>query len=114
MEYATQTINERLKANLLDKPDNVEQLKSKMQELLESSISDIDSLVATRKTELQSILDAKDYAMGVKKYNYKGLVGIVPIVLEKEYKDKVFLFLDQHKEVLDFLRHKYFFDIPRL
>ena len=114
LEYATQTINERLKANLLDKPDNVEQLKSKMQELLESSISDIDSLVATRKTELQSILDTKDYAMGVKKYNYKGLIGIVPIVLEKEYKDKVFLFLDQHKEVLDFLRHKYFFDIPRL
>lgn len=114
LEYATQAINERLKANLLDKPDNVEQLKSKMQELLESSISDIDSLVATRKTELQSILDTKDYAMGVKKYNYKGLIGIVPIVLEKEYKDKVFLFLDQHKEVLDFLRHKYFFDIPRL
>lgn len=114
LEYATQTINERLKANLLDKPDNVEQLKSKMQELLESSISDIDSLVATRKTELQGILDTKDYAMGVKKYNYKGLIGIVPIVLEKEYKDKVFLFLDQHKEVLDFLRHKYFFDIPRL
>lgn len=114
LEYATQTINERLKANLLDKPDNVEQLKSKMQELLKSSISDIDSLVATRKTELQRILDTKDYAMGVKKYNYKGLIGIVPIVLEKEYKDKVFLFLDQHKEVLDFLRHKYFFNIPRL
>lgn len=114
LEYATQTINEYLKANLIDKPKTEEELKEKFSTLLDNSSILIDSLIKQRREDLTSIIEKRDYSMGVCKYNNKGLTGIVPTVIEKDYKDKIFVFLDQHPEILDMLRKKYFADIPRL
>lgn len=112
VEYATQTINEYLKANLLDKIESQEALKNSFQKLLNDSSNMVDKIIQKRKAELVDIIAHKDYELGVRKYNYKGLVGIVPVVIEKDYKDKIFLFLDENPEVLTRLRNKYFSNIP--
>lgn len=112
VEYATQTINEYLKENLLEKAESQEALKNSFQKLLNDASNMVDKLIQKRKTELEDIIAHKDYELGVRKYNYKGLVGIVPVVIEKDYKDKIFVFLDENSEVLTTLRNKYFHEVP--
>ena len=71
----------------------------------------IDNLIKTRRELMQDIINKKDYDLGIRKYNYKGLTGTIPTIIEKDYKDKIFLFLDEHPEVLTMLRNKYFSNI---
>lgn len=111
LEYATQTINEYLKANMIKKCTTDNELKESLSELLQSSSSMIDNLIKTRRELMQDIINKKDYALGIRKYNYKGLTGTIPTIIEKDYKDKIFLFLDEHPEVLTMLRNKYFSNI---
>lgn len=112
LEYATQTINEYLKANLIDKTKTEEELKVKLNTLLSNSSIYINSLIKQRREDLNAIIENRDYSMGICKYNNKGLIRIIPTVIEKDYKDKIFLFLDRNPEVLNILREKYFAEIP--
>ncbi len=111
LEYATQTVNEYLKANIIKKCTTDNELKEKLSQLLLSSSSMIDNLIQKRRELMEDIINKKDYSLGIRKYNYKGLIGVIPTIIEKDYKDKIFLFLDEHPNVLSMLRNKYFSNI---
>lgn len=114
VEYATQTINEYLKSNLIDKVKTQDELENKMNNLLNNSSQKIHDLITKRKLELGDIITRNDYELGIRKYNYKGLIGIIPTIIEKDYKDKIFIFLDENPSVLEILRNKYFSGINML
>ena len=47
---------------------------------------------------MEDSISRKDYELGVLKYNYKVLIEIIPLVIEKDYKDKVFVFRNESLE----------------
>lgn len=113
LEYATQVINNRFKENFLAKPNTVEEMKKGLLKLSDSSISEVDSLIEERKNVLQKILEEKNYGEGVKKFNNKGLIGSVATVIEKDYRDRIFVLLDKDISLIQHIRDKYFSNIPQ-
>lgn len=113
VEYATQRINEYFKSNMLKKQKDENSLKNSLNELIESSELNVERLMAERRTLLQRILDDKDYDLGIKSYNNKGLIALIPCEIEKDYKEKIFIMLDKNPDVLEAFRQKYFSQIPQ-
>lgn len=113
VEYATQRINEYFKSNMLKKQKDADSLKSNLEELIKSSELNVEHLIEERKALLQNILDDKDYDLGIKSYNNKGLIALIPCEIEKDYKEKVFLMLDKNPDVLEAFKQKYFSLIPQ-
>ena len=112
IEYATQRINEYLESNLLTKQKDVVSLKSNLSSLLSLPDLDVDQLINDRKKLIQSIIDKQDYDLGIRTFNNKGLIGKIPVMIEKDYPKKVFVMIDKHLEVLEKLRNKYFPKVP--
>ena len=69
-------------------------------------------LINDRKKLIQSIIDEQDYDLGIRTFNYKGLIGKIPVMIEKDYPKKVFVMIDKHLDVLEKLRNKYFPKVP--
>ncbi|MBP3366133.1 MAG: AAA family ATPase [Treponema sp.] len=113
VEYATQRINIYFMSNMLKKQKDASSLKNSLNELIQSSELNVDHLIEERKILLQKILDNKDYDLGIKSYNNKGLIALIPCEIEKDYKEKVFIMLDKNPNVLDEFRQKYFSQIPQ-
>ena len=113
VEYATQRINEYFKSNMLKKQKDENSLKNSLNELIESSELKVERLMAERRTLLQRILDDKDYDLGIKSYNNKGLIALIPCEIEKDYKEKIFIMLDKNPDVLEAFSQKYFSQIPQ-
>jgi hypothetical protein len=113
LEFATQKINNYFKDHLIERQDSPEQLKNELNKTIQNVDSNVDKLISDRKTELQSIINRKDYESGIKKYNNKGLLGIVPVCIEKEYKDRIFALLDSQPKLLEAFRKKHFSCIPQ-
>lgn len=114
LEYAVQTINNRFKENFLAKPRSVNEMKENLSKLSNSSLETVDSLIDERKKILQKILEEKNYEEGVKKFNNKGLVGSVATLIEKDYRERIFILLDKRNDILQHIRGKYFSNIPNI
>ena len=112
IEYATQRINERLESNLLKKEPTQESLKNSLSNLLALDGLNVDTLILERKELIQKIIDDRDYDLGIRTFNYKGLIGRIPVMIEKDYPKKVFVMIDKHPDVLEKLRIKYFPKVP--
>lgn len=112
IEYATQRINERLESNLLKKEPTQESLKNSLSNLLALDGLNVDTLILERKELIQKIIDDRDYDLGIRTFNYKGLIGRIPVMIEKDYPKKVFVMIDKHPDVLEKLRNKYFPEVP--
>lgn len=113
VEYATQRINEYFKSNMLKKQKDADSLKNSLDELIKSSELNVERLIEERKILLKKILDNRDYDLGIKSYNNKGLIALIPCEIEKDYKEKVFIMLDKNPNVLEAFRQKYFSQIPQ-
>lgn len=113
VDYATQRINEYLESNLLTKQKDVGELKSNLKNLLSLPNLNVDQLINDRKKLIQRIIDEQDYDLGLRTFNYKGLIGTIPVMIEKDYPKKVFVMTDKHPEVLEKLREKYFSKVPQ-
>lgn len=112
VDYATQRINEYLESNLLKKESTPNSLKTSLSNLLSLSGLTVDSLVLERKELIQKIIENKDYDLGIRTFNYKGLIGTIPVKIEKDYPKKVFIMIDKHPEIIEQLRMKYFSKVP--
>ncbi len=112
IEYATQRINERLESNLLKKEPTQESLKNSLSNLLALDGLNVDTLILERKELIKKIIDNRDYDLGIRTFNYKGLIGRIPVMIEKDYPKKVFVMIDKHPDVLEKLRNKYFPKVP--
>ena len=106
IEYATQRINERLESNLLKKEPTQESLKNSLSNLLALDGLNVDTLILERKELIQKIIDDRAYDLGIRTFNYKGLIGRIPVMIEKDYPKKVFVMIDKHPDVLEKLRIK--------
>ncbi|MBR6123282.1 AAA family ATPase [Candidatus Saccharibacteria bacterium] len=112
-EYAMQLINNRFKENMLKNSRDLNFLKNSVKELADEMLKNVDAFVEERKVCLQKVIDAKDYAEGIKRFNNKGLLAILSTDIEKDYKNRVFKMLDKNPDLLETLRSKYFADIPQ-
>ena len=113
VDYATQRINEYLESNLLTKQKDVVSLKSNLSNLLTLPDLDVDHLINDRKKLIQRFIDEQDYDLGVRTFNCKALIGTIPVIIERDYRSKVFVMIDKHPEVLEALREKYFSKVPQ-
>lgn len=113
VDYATQRINGYLESNLLTKQKDVVSLKSNLSNLLSLPDLDVDHLINDRKKLIQRIIDEQDYDLGVRTFNCKALIGTIPVIIERDYRSKVFVMIDKHPEVLEALREKYFSKVPQ-
>lgn len=77
-----------------------------------SSSVDLDALHASYEAEIQRVIDADDYNTLLRYYDNKGIFTMFLPQLKLEnkmpYKDAVFTYLSEHKDVLTGLRSKYF------
>lgn len=77
-----------------------------------SSSVDLDALHASYEAEIQQVIDADDYNTLLRYYDNKGIftVFLPQLKLENKmpYKEAVFTYLSEHKDVLTGLRSKYF------
>lgn len=77
-----------------------------------SSSVDLDALHASYEAEIQRVIDADDYNTLLRYYDNKGIFTIFLPQLKLEnkmpYKEAVFTYLSEHKDVLTGLRSKYF------
>ena len=112
-EYTVQMINNRFKENMLKSSKDLETLKNSVKDLAEKMLENVDAFVEERKTCLRQIVETKDFAEGVKRFNNKGLVAILTTDIEKDYRNRVFKMLDENPDLLEILRSKYFADIPQ-
>ena len=112
LEYATQRTNNSFKKNMLLKLNSLEGLKSGINSLLESL--DVEAWESERKNLLRSIVDTRNYEDGIKYFNYKGLVGLIPLGIEKEYSIKVFALLENSLELVQNFKRKHFSMIPNV
>ena len=112
-EYTVQMINNRFKENMLKNSKDLATLKNSLKDLTDKMLENVDALVNERKACLQKIIEAKDFAEGVKKFNNKGLMAILTTDIEKDYRNRVFKMLDKNPDLLDLLRSKYFADVPQ-
>lgn len=113
LEYAIQMINNQFKENLLAKQKTVDDLKTCLIELEKNASESVDELVDSRRLMFKKIIEERDYSEGVKKYNNKGLVGSIATLMEREYRDRIFIVLDKKAEVLQQIREKFFSEIPQ-
>lgn len=112
-EYTVQTINNRFKENMLKNSKDLTTLKNSVKELADKMLENVDAFVDERKECLQKIIEANDFAEGVKRYNNKGLMAILTTDIEKDYRNRVFKMLDENSDLLEALRSKYFADVPQ-
>lgn len=77
-----------------------------------SSSIDLDALHASYEAEIQQVIDADDYNTLLRYYDNKGIFTMFLPQLKLEnkmpYKEAVFTYLSEHKDVLTGLRSKYF------
>lgn len=77
-----------------------------------SSSVDLDALHASYEAEVQRVIDADDYNTLLRYYDNKGIFTkfLPQLKLENKmpYKEAVFTYLSEHKDVLTGLRSKYF------
>ena len=77
-----------------------------------SSSVDLDALHASYEAEIQRVIDADDYNTLLRYYDNKGIFTMFLPQLKLEnkmpYKEAVFTYLSEHKDVLTGLRSKYF------
>lgn len=77
-----------------------------------SSSVDLDALHASYEAEIQQVIDADDYNTLLRYYDNKGVFTMFLPQLKLEnkmpYKEAVFTYLSEHKDVLTGLRSKYF------
>lgn len=77
-----------------------------------SSSVDLDDLHASYEAEIQQVIDADDYNTLLRYYDNKGIFTMFLPQLKLEnkmpYKEAVFTYLSEHKDVLTGLRSKYF------
>ena len=77
-----------------------------------SSSVDLDALHASYQAEIQRVIDADDYNTLLRYYDNKGIFTMFLPQLKLEnkmpYKEAVFTYLSEHKDVLTGLRSKYF------
>ena len=77
-----------------------------------SSSVDLDDLHASYEAEVQRVIDADDYNTLLRYYDNKGIFTMFLPQLKLEnkmpYKEAVFTYLSEHKDVLTGLRSKYF------
>lgn len=77
-----------------------------------SSSVDLDALHASYEAEIQRVIDADDYNTLLRYYDNKGVFTMFLPQLKLEnkmpYKEAVFTYLSEHKDVLTGLRSKYF------
>lgn len=112
-EYTVQMINNRFKENMLKNSKDLATLKNSVKDLADKMLENVDAFVEERKACFQKIIDTKDFAEGVKRFNNKGLLAILSTDIEKDYKNRVFKMLDEKPDLLEILRSKYFADIPQ-
>lgn len=77
-----------------------------------SSSVDLDALHASYEAEVQRVIDADDYNTLLRYYDNKGIFTMFLPQLKLEnkmpYKEAIFTYLSEHKDVLTGLRSKYF------
>lgn len=77
-----------------------------------SNSVDLDALHASYEAEIQQVIDADDYNTLLRYYDNKGIFTMFLPQLKLEnkmpYKEAVFTYLSEHKDVLTGLRSKYF------
>lgn len=112
-EYTVQMINNRFKENMLKNSKDLATLKNSVKDLADKMLENVDAFVEERKACFQKIIDTKDFAEGVKRFNNKGLLAILSTDIEKDYKNRVFKMLDKNPDLLETLRSKYFADVPQ-
>jgi len=111
-EYTVQMINNRFKENMLKNSKDLEMLKNSAKDLADKMLENIDTFVDERKVCLRKIIDTRNFAEGVKRFNNKGLLAILTTDIEKDYRNRVFKMLDENPDLLEILRSKYFADVP--
>ena len=112
-EYTVQMINNRFKENMVKNSKDLTSLKNSIKILTDKMLENVDALIDERKACLQKIIDARDFAEGIKRFNNKGLMAILTTDIEKDYRNRVFKMLDKNPDLLDTLKNKYFADIPQ-
>jgi ABC-type cobalamin/Fe3+-siderophores transport system ATPase subunit len=109
VKYTTQYINNKMKENMLEEGNSIEDLNNFINEL--ACKLKPKEIYEERLKKYQNAIDAKEYSEALKLFHNKGIIGIVPIYIEKDYSRKVFSLLANDNELIKKLRKKYFGDI---
>lgn len=107
--YATQKINNQLKNNMIHNQKSVDNLVTEIN-LLSNNI-DVKRLYSERINLLNNIIANKDYALGLKHYNNKGLICLLTKHIVSDYNHKIFELLQISPDLVDELKNKYFNNI---
>ncbi|MCP3923367.1 MAG: AAA family ATPase [Desulfobacterales bacterium] len=110
IDYATQKINNTIKNNLLKKSRTVDGLKQEFNETIKKL--DIEKLINERKLLLEKILNDKDYDLGIRHYNSKGLVKLIGNLIVDNFDNRILKYLETDSGLLFELREKYFKIVP--
>ncbi len=110
VEYATHRINNALKSSLIEKPKTKDELKKQFSNSIKSI--NIDELIEERIRLFQKIINEKDFDMGIKYYNNKGISGLIGGRISQDYKNRIFRLLEKQPELRKKLREKYFSKVP--
>lgn len=113
LDYVAQSINNRVKSNLIKKPKTIKDLMAQHQASVRQE-DEVQKMVNARVAIYEKIIDEKNYGLGVRRYNNKGLMGIVGVKIAGDYKEMVFGHLksSKGKVLLEYLRKKYYRDVP--
>ncbi len=110
VEYATHRINNALKSSLIEKPKTKDELNNQFSNSIKSI--NIDELIEERICLFQKIINEKDFDMGIKYYNNKGISGLIGGRISQDYKNRIFRLLEKQPELRKKLREKYFSKVP--
>jgi len=112
LQYATQVINYSLQTNMLKKPETIAELKTQLSNCIDQH--DVDELVYKRKAMFDQILEDQDFELAIRRYNNKGLVGLLGDRVVRGYGDRILRYLKKNPELLKSLRNKYFQEVPEI
>ncbi len=112
MKYIQNIINNELKSNLLQDIKSKDNMKAKFSELLNTVDNKIEDLYKERILLFEQIYNTKDYDLGIKNYNNKGLPSIIGNKIVNDYEDKILKLLKDDSQLLEKFRNKHFSEIP--
>ncbi len=110
LQYVWQTINNKLKSNLIDKPQSIDELKDQLKFLVQNN--DVDTLRSKRSQLWKKIIKEKDFDLAIRTYNNKGLAGRLGGKIVGDYKSRMLIHLGKNPDLVKKLKQKYFSNIP--
>lgn len=106
--YVNNTINNKFKENFLHEKQSIDSLKAELLNI--TSAEEIDTLYQDRLTQLETLIERKDYEKALKIVNFKGKLTkhIAKNTIVDNYQDRVLGLIKSINTLQELLKQKYF------